>query len=75
LAHEREKVTKFTAIKIINESDDAYAHRIQGMKLYIEQDDKFITLNDDEIMDMLEKLGIATSDFKNGYWYKDGRQG
>jgi hypothetical protein len=68
-------MTRFTAVTITNEHGDMCEHKIQGMTLHIEKDDKSIILDQDEIMTMLERMGIASSDFKAGFWWKDGRQG
>lgn len=52
----------------MNQSKEMYKHLIQDKVLYIMKDKKIILeLKDKEIMKMLEPLGIATKDFKNGF--------
>lgn len=62
------KKAKFNTVEFINEnSTNKYKHLIEDKTLYITKDNITISLCDDEIMELLEKIGVAGGDFKNGY--------
>ena len=46
-----------------------YKHIISDKTLYIEKDGVQIKLDQFEIMDVLKALGIATADFKKGFYF------
>ncbi len=45
-----------------------YKHVIQDKTLFIEKDGVRITLDQEEILQVLTALQIATNDFKRGLW-------
>lgn len=50
-----------------NKYNNGYSHIIEGKELHISKGNKTIILNDDEIIQVLKTLGIATKDFLKGY--------
>jgi len=64
---------QFNTIKNIDlNGGPDYRHRIQDMTLFITIEDKIIIeLDDIQIIKMLEALGIATNDFKKGFYNKE----
>jgi len=67
---EKNKFEVFS-IEYQNEEDlkenGGFKHIIKNKNLYIFKDGVSVMLTDDEIMEMLKALGVATKDFRKGY--------
>lgn len=46
---------------------DEWSHKIEGITLHIEKDGVSMSFNDDEVMEILAAVGMASRDFRNGY--------
>jgi hypothetical protein len=62
-------VFKAWSSQTVDSKNGGYKHIIQDKTLYLEKNGIKMELNDDEVMQMLKALGIATSDFQRGFKY------
>lgn len=55
------------AMQTVDKNNGGYKHIIEDKTLYITKDGITMKLTDDEVMQVLKALGIATADFRSGF--------
>ena len=55
------------AMQTVDKNNGGYKHIIEDKTLYITKDGVTMKLTDDEVMQVLKALGIATADFRSGF--------
>lgn len=55
------------AMQTVDKKNGGYKHIIEDKTLYITKDGVTMKLIDDEVMQVLKALGIATADFRSGF--------